>query len=218
MDRCPLCLSDTIKIFRSFEVDGFGPRGYWDCSHCGLVFLDRKNCLSPAQEKERYDQHRNNPDDKEYGRFLNRVVEPLSEKLSKGAHGLDYGCGPGPTVSVLMGRKGFVVSNYDPFYFSDKKLLKNKYDFITCTETIEHFYEPHKEFQLLDQMLKAGGYLGVMTLLLTDDIDFDHWWYRKDPTHVSFYRPKTVQWMADHLDWDICLQTAQTVIFCKKDF
>lgn len=48
---------------------------------------------------------------------------------------------------------------YDPFFFPDESLLSNKYDFVTCTEAIEHFFEPKKEWKILLNLLKENGML-----------------------------------------------------------
>ena len=42
------------------------------------------------------------------------------------------------------------------------------YDFITCTETAEHFVAPRDDFLRLDGMLARGAWLGVMTETLDD--------------------------------------------------
>ncbi len=35
-----------------------------------------------------------------------------------------------------------------------------------------------------------------MTGILEDDVAFPGWWYRKDFTHIAFYRPETLAWIA----------------------
>lgn len=46
---------------------------------------------------------------------------------------------------------------YDPFFFPSDSILSQKYDFVTCTEAIEHFFEPKKEWKLLLSLLKENG-------------------------------------------------------------
>ncbi|MGB2360319.1 MAG: methyltransferase, partial [Porticoccaceae bacterium] len=62
--------------------------------------------MSSAAEKAIYDQHQNSPDDLQYRRFLSRLTEPLLERLGPCSRGLDFGCGPGPTLSVMMAEQG----------------------------------------------------------------------------------------------------------------
>jgi hypothetical protein len=44
--------------------------------------------------------------------------------------------------------------------------------------------------------------LGIMTRFQTDDARFAGWHYRRDPTHVVFYRAETMQWLIDRFGWD----------------
>ena len=62
--------------------------------------------------------------------------------------GLDFGCGPGPALANMMQSDGYEMEIYDPFFFPNKDALSKKYDFITCTETAEHFFNPHDELNL----------------------------------------------------------------------
>ena len=106
-------------------------------------------------------------------------------------------------------------SIYDPYFFPDKTLLERKYDFITCTETAEHFYEANKEFNRLDSLLKEGGWLGIMTNLYNDSINFEDWYYRKDPTHVVFYTQQTLEAIALMMSWSIEIPANNIVLFKK---
>ncbi|HUE46649.1 MAG TPA: hypothetical protein VMO81_10380, partial [Aestuariivirgaceae bacterium] len=53
----------------------------------------------------------------------------------------------------------------------------------------------------LNRMLRAGGWLGIMTCFQTDDGRFADWHYRKDPTHVVFYREATMRTIAAQRGW-----------------
>ena len=93
--------------------------------------------------------------------FLSKLFKPLQGKLKDGAKGLDFGCGPGPALAEMFKEEGRQVDLYDPFFFHNEKVFKKAYDFITCTETIEHFFEPAKEFKRIDEMLVKEGFLGL---------------------------------------------------------
>ena len=54
-----------------------------------------------------------------------------------------------------------------------------------------------------------------MTTFLTDEKDFGQWYYRKDPTHVAFYQPKTFEVIASMMDWSYEIPTKDVVIFKK---
>jgi len=181
------------------------------------VFLDSLFHLTKKEERCIYDFHENSPANAGYVHFLKKLADPISIKLKKNSLGLDFGCGPGPTMSWILKEKGFKVFNYDPYYFPDKRMLENKYDFITCTEVIEHFYCPGKEFHLLDKLLKKdGGVLGIMTQLLPQGTDFKDWWYHHDPTHVSIYSEKTFLWISEWMGWHMEIPASGVVIYSKQ--
>lgn len=189
--RCLLCKSTDAHIALN---DRLGT--YYRCSNCGLYFLDPGNRLPKDEEKKRYDLHENSPDNPGYRKFLSQIFEPIAERLPAGASGLDYGSGPGPTLNMMFEEAGFTMAIYDPFYHPDDAALNQPYDFITTTETAEHFYNPSEDFDRLWSLLKPGGILGVMTLLLNDSIPFDSWYYRREDTHVVFYQIQTFEWLS----------------------
>jgi 2-polyprenyl-3-methyl-5-hydroxy-6-metoxy-1,4-benzoquinol methylase len=104
---------------------------------------------------------------------------------------------------------------YDPFYANHPDALSKQYDFITCTETAEHFYDPREEFKRLWDLLKPGGKLGIMTLLRPGDESFAGWHYIKDDTHVSLYSRNTFKWLAKSFHSEIEI-ISNRVIFLKK--
>jgi 2-polyprenyl-3-methyl-5-hydroxy-6-metoxy-1,4-benzoquinol methylase len=162
------------------------------------VFVPEQYFLSANDEKAFYDTHENNPDDPGYRRFLERLVSPLKRKLHPGSRGLDFGSGPGPTLSVMLEELGFPVNNYDIYYANDPAVLQEHYDFIVSTETIEHLHHPGSELQRLWSLLKPGGHFAVMTQFVQDKNHFANWRYKRDPTHVSFFSKQAFQWLAQH--------------------
>mgnify|MGYP003332095713 CR=1 FL=1 len=72
-----------------------------------------------------------------------------------------------------------------------------------------------KEFKRIDEMLVKEGFLGVMTTFLSDEKDFGQWYYRKDPTHVAFYRPETFEVIASMMDWTYEIPEKDVVLFKK---
>ena len=122
--------------------------------------------------------------------------------------GLDFGCGPGPTLHQLVIDSGYRMELYDP-YFHPRDLTKGTYDFITCTEVVEHLGTPWREWSQLKDLLNPGGILGVMTHLYDDVFDheepesFRQWPYRRDDTHISFYSSKTMDYIANRFDFHL---------------
>jgi 2-polyprenyl-3-methyl-5-hydroxy-6-metoxy-1,4-benzoquinol methylase len=187
---------------------------------CSLIFADPSARLTPDEEKRRYDQHQNNPDDPGYRRFLNRLAVPLIERLrtrTSPQEGLDFGCGPGPTLSLMLQEQGFSVKLYDPYYAPTLSVLSSKYDFVTCTEAVEHFFHPAKEWELFMKLLKPGGWLGLMTKLADGNPEgFLSWHYTKDPTHVSFLSRDTFRWLAERNAMDLEFVGDDVILLRKR--
>lgn len=119
---CLLCFSASIN---NFCQDRF--RSYFHCGNCGFIFADPEKFLSPAEEKTRYDTHRNNLYDSGYRQFLFRLVTPLSIRLgNRPLEGLDFGSGPGPALSIIMREKGYQIATYDPYYADNPEVLKKQ--------------------------------------------------------------------------------------------
>ena len=106
---------------------------------------------------------------------------------------------------------------YDPFFFADNAALQQSYDVITCTEVAEHFHRPKEEFDKLDQLLRPGGWLGIMTCFQTDDERFSSWHYRRDPTHVVFYREATLRYIAAERGWHCEIPAKDIAIMYKSE-
>lgn len=207
---CPLC--GGLARFCAESNN----RPFYACSSCGLIHLLPSRRLSLEDEKNRYQLHQNHPQDLNYRAFLDRMLGPLSRKLTRGSEGLDYGCGPGPTASLMMRERGYSMRDYDPFFNPDEAALNQRYDFIVCTETAEHFYNPAVEFEKLNRLLKPGGWFGLMTAIYdSNQIDLGAWYYAKDPTHVSIYTRQTMEWIAEKYKWSCEFVEDKGVIFYK---
>tara|TARA_Y100000746_G_C15452233_1_gene427667 strand:- start:194 stop:823 length:630 start_codon:yes stop_codon:yes gene_type:complete len=207
---CCVCESPLVGLFLEVEE-----KTYWQCKDCMVIFLDPKFRLSPSEEKYRYQQHNNDIYDEKYRLFLSKLYKPLKERLKQGSRGLDFGCGPGPALAEMFKEDGFHVDLYDPFFFKDESVFSETFDFITCTETIEHFFEPAEEFKKLDKILTKEGYLAIMTTFLEEEKDFGQWHYRKDPTHVVFYQFQTFKVIASNMNWTLEIPEKDVVVFKK---
>ena len=209
MSSCLLCSSESIA---SHEFAHGRP--YVTCMDCGLIFVPPLYHPDRSTERSRYETHENDPSDKRYRAFLRRAEAPLLEHLEPPATGLDYGAGPGPTLSVMLEERGFDMEIYDPFFAPSRKPLAHTYDFITCTETAEHFHDPAAEFERLYALLRPGGCLLVMTIW-ADERNFKSWRYARDVTHVCFYRRRTIQWIADRFGYRLNVLRRGVALFRK---
>ena len=209
---CPLCQG---KDFDDFYRDRY--RDYFRCWRCQLVIVPPVQFLSLEEEKARYDLHQNSSDDPAYRQFLNRLFLPINENLAESSCGLDFGSGPGPTLSVMFEEAGHSVRLFDLFYAPDISVFNQQYDFVTISEVAEHLHDPQKELNRLWGCLKQGGCLGIMTKLVIDQKAFAAWHYKDDPTHVSFFSKTTFEWLARKWQADLTFVHQDVMIF-KKNF
>ncbi len=203
---CPLCGS-AGGDGPSRKTQPVAGSDFLRCARCSLVFRAPEAHLSLEAEREFYLTHENDPYDPGYRKFLGQLAEPLIRRLAPGAEGLDYGCGPGPALPLMLQERGLPTLGFDPFFARYPALLERSYDFVTCTETAEHFRDPAHEFAKLRSLLRPGGWLAVMTQWYTSSTDFKNWRYARDPTHVCFYSAQTFEWLGAALDMDANLIT-----------
>lgn len=193
--ECPLCVcSEQSAYYNDFK------RSYLRCTQCQLVFVEPSQRLEPAAERAEYALHQNSPEDLGYRRFLSRLMDPLLPLLQPQSQGLDFGCGPGPTLSVMLEEHGHTVALYDVFFYPDRSVLDQAFDFITATEVVEHLHAPGAVLTDLFQRLKPGGLLGIMTKRVRSRDAFANWHYKNDPTHVCFFHEDSFTWLAQHLN------------------
>jgi hypothetical protein len=188
---CPLCSSVGPFQILTSAID----IPYYLCDTCALIFMDRAFLPATETEKERYQTHENGPQHAGYVAFLNQAIAPTLRYLETGMRGLDYGCGPGPTIQPLLKNKGIHCENYDPFFYPEKP--KGCFDFVFATEVIEHFSSPRQEFTRICNLLKPDGVFTIMTESWDDLTNFSHWYYTKDFTHISFYHAKTIDYICE---------------------
>lgn len=212
--HCPLCHAQHHKIFHQDKK-----RTYYRCAVCSLVFVPKEFHLSHADEKSEYDKHENALDDEGYLNFLSRATTPLINYLDAQnkdeLHGLDFGCGPAPALANVLQQNGLNVSLYDPYYFPNQAALEKQYDFVTCTEVVEHFNRPKESLSLLINLVKPNGVLVIMTKLVIDDARFKNWHYKNDPTHISFFSVETFDYISTKYKLKL-IQQDKDVIFLQK--
>lgn len=211
MEYCLLCGSAGNLLEEAL------PQTYLTCGCCGLVWMRESDRLNREAETAHYLTHQNDPEDARYRRFLSQLWEPMKEHLKGGDCGLDFGSGPGPTLHLMAREDGFPCAAYDPIFTPDESVLNGRYDFVTCSETAEHFFDPLGSFARLYELLKPGAWLGVMTVRYDDCILFRDWYYRRDPTHVVFYRNSTIRWLCDCFRFEEPVFVGDRVVLLRKE-
>ena len=189
---CPLCAMPHAR-----RVAGAPPRTYYRCPRCALIFVSPASLPSAAEERAVYDLHQNSPHDAGYRRFLSRLCDPLLERLPPAAQGLDFGCGPGPTLSVMLQEAGHRMALYAPFYAPFPEVWQREFDVITATEVVEHLHAPGDALAEVIARLRVGGWLGIMTQRSDLVQDLAAWRYMRDPTHVCFFAERSFHYLAE---------------------
>lgn len=180
---CFLCTRPLEPVVGGgdFEAD------FESCVDCSLVYRKKRSQLSPEREHAFYQTHKNDLFDPGYRRFLSKVTDPLRAILSPGARGLDFGSGPAPALALVMSEAGHETAIYDPLFAPDEKALEQTYEFVTCTEVVEHFREPARDWARLFSLVGQGGVLAVMTEWYRGQCPLSGWRYARDPTHCVLY-------------------------------
>lgn len=208
---CPLCTNADIFV-KGVKKD---KRTYWDCNHCGLIFLDKEFHITSFAEKAHYLHHNNDISDLGYQKFVSPIIDYICKNIAPKALGLDYGAGPGPVVTSLLRKNHYEMQLYDPYFWNDLEVLKKNYDFIVASEVVEHFYFPAGEFQALKYLMRPEASLVIMTEPYKDTIDFETWYYAIDPTHVVFYRDRTFDWIRQNYGYESVEKVSPRVFVLK---
>ncbi|WP_343184988.1 class I SAM-dependent methyltransferase [Anoxynatronum sibiricum] len=173
---------------------------YHVCEQCDFIFKEAADIINSDEELRIYNCHQNSIHDPRYVAYFERFLkDAVFPHMNYGRNGLDFGSGPSPVLAQLLERDhGYNMDVYDLFYAPEKVYVGKRYDLITSTEVVEHMRDPMEYFQLFRTLLKPDGILAVMTLFHRNDTNhFLNWHYVRDRSHISFYTPKTMQYMAE---------------------
>ena len=208
--NCPLCGESNAPLFFQDKR-----RPYHRCNRCFLVFVPKPYHLTVEQEKAEYDKHENQLEEPGYLKFLSRMYEPVHAAVPASSSGLDFGCGPAPALANKLTQLGHSMATYDIYYQPDTRVLEQSYDFITCTEVIEHLASPLVQFEQMLNLLKPQGLLGIMTKLVINQERFTSWHYKNDPTHISFFSRETFEYLAKRYGLNCEFVGADVILFTK---
>lgn len=208
---CPLCTSDDIAHYNRDAA-----RDYRQCGVCQLVFVPADQHLSHEDEKSQYDHHQNDPLDNGYRNFLAGLSVPMLARLEPNRNGLDFGSGPGPTLSLMFEEAGHTMNLFDIYYANDMSIFDETYDFITASEVVEHLSNPAEVLERLWRCLKSGGLLGIMTKRITSKEAFKSWHYKNDPTHISFFSEHAFKWLGNKWGCTPTFVSDDVVLYTKS--
>lgn len=205
-ESCRLCQAEGALFHEGPE------RVFYKCSRCSGIFLAKQLLPESEFEFSRYKLHQNNVEDAGYRKFVAPIVDAILKNAAPTRTMLDFGAGSKSVIAKLLLEKGYKMEEYDPFFQPHPALLEKKYDHIACCETIEHFHNPAKEFQLLKGLLNPKGKVYLMTDPFHSGIDFPNWYYKNDPTHVFFYSRETFEWIRKQFDFSVLTLNRRLVL------
>jgi SAM-dependent methyltransferase len=192
MQYCPLC--QKTNAVKPYFTNTTGQL-FYSCADCGFIFRSPESFLTKGENEARYKLHQNDVLDKGYQNFLRPVVNAVLSKQSPLEQGLDYGCGPESVIQYLLLEAGFQMETYDPLFHPEEEILNQRFDYVTCTEVVEHFEKPLEEMSKIKRLLKPLGRLYIKTSLTDAVHDFPRWHYHRDPSHVSFFSRKSFEFI-----------------------
>jgi hypothetical protein len=216
--NCKICNLKTKNIF-SVKILNKHNIKYYYCDYCGFLQTEEAYWL-----KEAYNSPINIFDTGVIARNIASskiTVVVLYFLFKKFGKFLDYGGGYG-IFTRLMRDIGFDFYWYDP---NSTNLLargfettnKNyKYELVTSFEVFEHFDEPIKE---IENIIQFSDNILFSTELLPSALPKPgEWWYYalESGQHISFYSYKTLKYIAQKYDMNLCSNGRNTHMFTKN--
>ncbi len=212
---CRLCGRRATRLFQVEELE------YGDCPECGYVGLARRFFPSREAELARYRLHRNDPAEPGYRAWLGEFVDAaLAPHLAAGASVLDYGSGPIPALALILRERGFAAQAYDPAFAHARAWRSASWDAIVLHEVAEHLRSPRASLAYLAARLSPGGILALRTRFAPDtDAAFSAWWYRRDSTHIGFWRRASFERLAAVLGLELVAAVEPDLaLLCRPRF
>ncbi len=210
---CKICQKTVTSFY-----DDYMQCETYHCKACQFIFKDEAAIISRDKELKVYEQHNNTEENLGYVAmfqdFMEKTLLPFRDNIESV---LDFGSGPNPVLASLMSKEGFDVEHYDKFFSPEKVYEGKRYDLITSTEVIEHIADIPTLFTFFSDHLKPQGYLALMTQFHPDEEEaYLKWWYRRDPTHISFFRPHTFTILAKEYGFKFCYHDDKKLILLQK--
>ena len=197
MRTCRLCHNPAQLVFEDV-------RPFFACNFCGLIFTD---CFLSVEAVEKHykDQH-GNPFDwmaeaQVFVGWLKNMGIPVPLLDSSI---LDYGSGSGLLTEAFR-KIGFKADGYEPMLHGafNPANYSRAYDVIILNEVVEHLDDINQTLDIVYSVLAANGVIIIKTLLtdrlINDPENFKEsfvgWWYKDDPTHISFFSFLTIEYL-----------------------
>jgi len=209
VEVCPLCGSDDVGGHDSGE---YPPRPFHRCHVCDLIFVPAEYHIPTDEERARYLEHNNDPEDPGYisyqRGFIDWTVTQLGGVIGDhtvlgGMDILDVGCGPEPVLAGILRDGGQEAVAWDLHFsgedgrWSRREPEPGGHDLVFAMEVVEHFRRPREMWWWLSGLVRPGGHLAVMTKLHDHATEpFHRWRYAMDQTHVAYHGGQTIDWLS----------------------
>ena len=188
------------------------------CPNCELIFKNSTCFPTEAQELKKYGEHHNSIENQGYVAMFERFIDFTLAHCGRPVEKvLDFGSGPTPVLAELLRRRGFDVAVYDKHFAPQLPDGTARFDLITSTEVIEHIADPMEALSWMRSRLNPGGTLALMTQFHDNTESFyQKWWYRRDPTHLCFFTPKSFEIAAERLGMKCVVHDATKTVLLSN--
>ena len=198
---CRICDSHSALFFH--EV-----RKFYKCPECSLIFSEE---IPGKEEEEKHYKTQWETTDPDFWKGQVDVLVQLINNYRTPKHILDFGSGSGEMTREFQ-KRGYDITPLEPMihgYLKEQR-YSAQFDVVIAVEVLEHLSDPWCEIREIEKVLAPYGIVIFSTLLTNEFIDhpnavnhFQNWWYKDDPTHISFFCNHVLSKMADMGNYDI---------------
>ena len=208
---CRICDSPSILFFQD-------TRTFYKCPECRLIFSEDFPDKKDEENHYKTQWQTTHPD------FWKGQVDVLVQLITNyrtPKNILDFGSGSGEMTREFL-KRGYDITPLEPMIhgYLKEQNYPAQFDVVIVVEVLEHLQDPWKEIHEIENVLSPDGIVIFSTLLTNEFIDrpdaanhFRNWWYKDDPTHVSFFCNHVLSKMADMENYDIDIIGDKVFVF-----